>query len=217
MVVVAVSVLGTLLLSTGTALAYDAKGGTISADTTWPAGTYHVVSNVAVNNGVTLTIQAGAVVKFDPGTELKVYGKLDANGTSVSPVVFASRDDNTHGESVAGSDGDPNPGDWKGVYLPGSSSYTGIGEFDYVRIRYGGASAGIVDANVYYYLSDSGYFRNGISEHSAQHGVRAYVCSPTIEQSTFHGNANHGSYAWTGGAPTVTGNSFTDNGEYGAI
>lgn len=108
-VVLAVSALGTLLLSPGTALAHDVKDGDVSGET-WSAGTYHVVGSITVNNGSTLTVEAGAVVKFDPGTELKVIGRLDINGTSGSPVVFTSRDDDAYGESVSGSDGDPNPG-----------------------------------------------------------------------------------------------------------
>ena len=48
-----------------------------------------------VNDGTTLTVEAGVVVKFNPNLQLMVYGTLDVNGADGNNVVFTSRDDNT--------------------------------------------------------------------------------------------------------------------------
>ena len=53
------------------------EGGRLSANTTWGADRIHVVrDDVVVPSGVTLTLAAGAVVKFLPGSRLLVGGSL---------------------------------------------------------------------------------------------------------------------------------------------
>ena len=89
---------------------------------------------------------------------MTVYGTLRTEGAAASGVVFTSRDDNTYGETIAGSDGLPDKGDWRGIYLSGSGDYEGVGEFDYCRVRYGGNPSTTFDANVYFFNSDSGHF-----------------------------------------------------------
>ncbi|MHC4756786.1 MAG: LEPR-XLL domain-containing protein, partial [Planctomycetota bacterium] len=66
-------------------------------------GTVHVAdgtytgTDIVVEDGVVLTISAGAVVKFAPGTGLTVYGTLDVNGASGNEVVFTSFYDDVYG------------------------------------------------------------------------------------------------------------------------
>jgi photosystem II stability/assembly factor-like uncharacterized protein len=63
--------------------------GEIAANTTWRSGqTYLVEGKLNVPEGVTLTIQPGAVVQFDAGASLAVYGSLRAVGTANQPVRF---------------------------------------------------------------------------------------------------------------------------------
>lgn len=78
--------------------------GTIVQSTTW-SGKIIVISNVTVNNGVTLTINPGTHVIFKNGTSLRVFGTLSAEGTSDEPIVFTS------------ANSFPNRGDWDGIYL----------------------------------------------------------------------------------------------------
>ena len=193
--------------------AYTTHSGTINSET-WGAGTHYVSGDILVNDDEILTIMPGAVVKFAPGALMTVRGTLRAVGSAASWIVFTSMDDTTYGEIVTGSDGSPSKGDWCGIQLYGYSGYNGIGEFDYCRIRYAGG-AGDTSANVYFLLSDSGYFTNSISEESAIDGIRVGNCSPEIRDSTIQNNANDGMYAFGSGAVTVTGNTFTGNTRHG--
>jgi hypothetical protein len=182
--------------------------GTVSANLTWScAGTFPIVlvSSVTVNDGNTLTLPAGTIIKAGSDAQLTVYGTLDANATTEDWVVFTSLKDDEYGGDTNG-DGSittPAPGDWRGIYLNGYGADDGIGEFDYCLIRYGGNSAGSADANVRFYYSDSGHFTNSISEFSATDGVRISNCSPAITNSTVSNNTQHGLNV-SSGSPMVT-------------
>ncbi len=187
--------------------------GSISSDETWGAGTHSVIGMFTVSSGVTLTIDAGAVIKFAPGTGMVVQGALDVNGVDGSEAVFTSQDDDAYGEVIPGSDGLPAPGDWERVYLSAIGTYTGIGEFDYARFRYGGG--GYAHANVFYEGSKSGHFIHSISEYSAKHGLQiSSYASPVIESNTFSDNTQHGLYA-ASGSSMVSNNTFLNNGQDG--
>jgi hypothetical protein len=181
--------------------------GTVSADQTWScASTFPIVlvSSVTVNDGNTLTLPAGTIVKAGPDVQLTVDGTLDANGAAEDWVVFTSLKDDEYGGDTNG-DGttSPAPGDWRGIRLYGSGTSDGIGEFDYCLIRYGGNSDGSADANVHFYYSDSGHFINSISEYSATDGVRIAGCSPAITNSTISNNTQHGLHV-SSASPMVT-------------
>ncbi len=58
-------------MSTPVSAATVYKSGTIAADETWTSSNVYVVNgNLTVANGVTLTIQAGTVVKFERCTTM---------------------------------------------------------------------------------------------------------------------------------------------------
>ena len=199
------------------AIAYTTHSGTINSET-WGPGTHFVTGSVTVADNEVLTIQPGAVVKFAPSTQLTVNGTLRAQATGAGDsIVFTSRDDNSFGETVAGSDGVPARGDWYGIYLDGSGDYEGIGEFDHCLFRYGGYSgSATIDANVHFSGSDSGRMVDCVSENSGYHGVRITNCSPLITDSTFSNNGYHGLEASGSGTPTITDNTFTNNSQYAA-
>jgi len=113
--------------------------GTISADEVWTAtASPHIVtSTVYVYNSATpptLTIEAGAVVKFDTGAGIVVgdsyygyYGKIVADGTA-SQITLTT------------NSGSPAAGDWYGIEL---TQYTQSGTvFNNVVVEYAGATLG---------------------------------------------------------------------------
>ena len=186
-------------------------GGDVSGEAWVGGNTYHVIDNLTVGDGKILTIEAGAVVKFNPGLELTVYGTLDVNGVDGNPVVFTSRDDNTSGESVPGSDGDPDPGDWYGILL-----YEGIGQFDWCRIRYGGNAGSQIAANVYFRGSNSSHLTNSIIEDSGCYGVRVnYEISPKFRGNRIENNTSYGILIDGGGTPDLGSKYPEDNPDKG--
>ncbi len=198
--------------------------GTIKANRTWSSSSafpFVIPGAVTVNDNLTLTIDAGTILKGNSSGQLTVYGTLDVNGTSGigNNVVFTSLKDDNYGGNTDGDNGDASPGDWRGIFLNGGGNYDGIGQFDYCILRYGGiATTGSdPDANVYFYYSDSGYFNYSVSEYSSQHGVKINNCSPSLTNSIFQNNDNHGIYASnTSSAPIITNNQFHNNLGYGA-
>ncbi len=66
-------------------------GGIIAQDTTWEAAAIDVVADVTVTAGATLTVAAGAVVRFQGFHQLRVLdGDLQAVGTRDQPIVLTS-------------------------------------------------------------------------------------------------------------------------------
>lgn len=75
---------------------------TLSADTTWILQGF-----VFVNDGQTLTIEPGTLIKGKPGTEENASalivargGKINAVGTATNPIVFTAEADNYEGTGV---------------------------------------------------------------------------------------------------------------------
>lgn len=117
--------------------------GDITTNTTWNTfsgnNVYVVVGDVTVTNGVTLTIQAGAIIKFQQYyISLNVYGVLDIQGTSANKVVFTSFKDDNYGGDTNGdlNATQPNPGDWARIYFESQPGVTNT--FDYCIVKYGG-------------------------------------------------------------------------------
>ncbi len=112
--------------------------GTISQDTTWTlSGSPYVLDgNVTVSSGVTLTIEAGVVVKSS-WRRLTVYGALDAQGTALAPITFTSlKDDTVAGDTNGdGSASTPAKGDWTGLAFWSGGS----GSLEHIALRWAGA------------------------------------------------------------------------------
>lgn len=84
------------------------EGGRLAANMEWTRDATHVVRNIVyVPSGVTLTVSAGAVVKFCEGTFIKVEdgGALVVSGADGEDVVFTASNDATVGAALPGTDG----------------------------------------------------------------------------------------------------------------
>jgi hypothetical protein len=97
--------------------------GNITSNTTWTKNNVYLLQGlVYIQNGVTLTIQPGTIIRGDHNTANSSLiaskgGKLIANGTVTEPIVFTS-------SKAVGSRA---PGDWGGIVLLGKASFNGAG------------------------------------------------------------------------------------------
>ncbi|UCE20460.1 MAG: right-handed parallel beta-helix repeat-containing protein [Gemmatimonadota bacterium] len=195
--------------------AYIEKSGNVSGET-WIDTTYYITGSITVNDDETLTIEAGAVIKFKPDLRLKVYGTLVATGEEGNEIVFTASSDTDHGQPIPEAAGIPSPGSWQGIYFDGLDYRDGTGQLDWCIIRYGGqAGYDAPNANAFFRLSGSSYFRDCTSEYSATSGIKLSQCSPSIENNIFSNNVNHGLDV-EGGSSVVDNNTFNNNGGYGA-
>ena len=164
--------------------AYTIISGNVSG-MTLTNQTYYAEDDIYVNAGHLLTVQQGAVIKFAHSSGLTANGQIDVNGAANNYAIFTSVDDNTVGETISQSDGNANPGDWKGILINGYSNSDGIGEFSYARIRYGGQSQ---YTNIRFSYCQQAEFISSVSEFSSGSGLKADDCEITINFSSFDNN-----------------------------
>ena len=98
--------------------AFTSVSGTLGTDTVWTEGVYRVTGTLTVPSGGQLTIEPGAVIKFNQNVEMQVRGDLQVLGQSGNPVVFtASTDDEYGGDSNGDGVSSGTPGYWRRVYV----------------------------------------------------------------------------------------------------
>jgi RHS repeat-associated protein len=166
-----------------------AHSGALAGDETWAGAFMHeVTGDVIVPAGATLTIEAGAVVKFDHhlGIVIQPGGRLIALGSAAQPIWMTSlRDDSVGGDT--NGDGDqtaPAPGDWRWIYVDSAEAV-----LDHVILVYGG---GTVSGQ----WDQTGVLRTAGS-------ARVVVANSTIRDAFFDGVL-----AW-GGPVTITNSVLT--------
>ncbi|HER10141.1 MAG TPA: T9SS type A sorting domain-containing protein [Bacteroides sp.] len=119
---IAMVITWTVSLSAAEITVTDADMKAAGASVTWTGENVYILDGlVFVGDGQTLTIEAGTVVKGKPGQEENASalivargGKIYANGTAQSPVIFTAEADDLEG-SVA----DRATGLWGGVIILG--------------------------------------------------------------------------------------------------
>lgn len=163
-------------------------GGFITSDTTWTNDRiYEIVSNVQVNQGVTLTIQPGTQVRFRDGKMMQIAGTLIADGQPDNPIVFTSAVSKTYGA-------------WGPIiFAPTAISATVDANGNYVsgsiirnaRIEYG---RGIGILSTLPYISDNTFISNSATYAGPWQGC----CDPAV----VHYNDPGG--MWWGGEITGT-------------
>lgn len=104
------------------------KAGAITANETWTAGNiYKLVGKVVVESGVTLTIEAGTIIKGEQGTGTLASalvvaqgGNINAVGTASAPIIFTSVLDNIQPGQLTGTNLDEtDQGLWGGLIVLG--------------------------------------------------------------------------------------------------
>ncbi|MDY6868314.1 MAG: right-handed parallel beta-helix repeat-containing protein, partial [Chloroflexota bacterium] len=116
--------------------------GTITENATWSQdhSPYVISGSLTIDVGVTLTLEPGTVVKFySTSSQLIVNGALSSIGNSTKPITFTSyKDDSVGGDTNGdGNTTSPAPGNWTAIRV----NDTGVANFAFTRIRYGGYSS----------------------------------------------------------------------------
>jgi hypothetical protein len=151
--------------------------GTITANKTFTYGNYTLKGIVKINDGVTVTFDAGSTITIDKSTgdnALVVLkgGKLITNGTADQPVVFTEKS--------------KLPGSWGGIIIYGNAPAliaggltTGTSE-DGNKITYGGTNAADNSGSLVYTrveyagskLADGNKENNGFTFYSVGSGTK---------------------------------------------
>ncbi len=244
------------------ALDYDGAAtvglqGHIYDDVTWGNGPLDVLGDITIEPGVTLTIESGTEIRFAENTdsmganrrtsetELRVLGRLVADGNPNSRVVFTS---------AATS---PSRGDWYGIDLLNTTAATSVEHAAISWARIGidcqaGNQTTVTQTEIFestshgihVYAGSTAVFDgvhvhdnggSGVSIENAQPTINNAILrdnsarginvstlvsgtyNPVINHATIHGNS-YGIYAYEGsGSLTVTvrNSVIVENGQYG--
>jgi len=154
--------------------------------------TYVVYSgDPRVDNGSTLVIDPGVIVKFDNSRAFRIDGTLTAKGTPGphSPIIFTSWRDTTYGgKTNAITDTlPPAPGDWKSLYFNGDG--TTSSQLEYLIFRYGGRYYDY--AQLVFYNTELNASHLDI-RHSTYDGIRINNSVVTIDSSTIDSSRQRG-------------------------
>ena len=189
----AIAAVSTLLAMPALAMEVETHGGTLSADTVWKADTIHnVTSTITVPSGITLTVEPGAIVKFNSGQALNVNGVLDATGTEDNKIIFTSYRDDIGGDTNDDGPSAGQPGDWYQITF----SDTVVDQFtklEHTKVKF----AGSYPHN--YYWSGAVYINNAnitlknveISDSNNQ-GLSLYQAYPLVENSVIERSRYNG-------------------------
>ncbi len=118
--------------------------GAITSTTTWTSDKiYQLNQKVVVEDGVTLNIEAGTIIKGSPGTGslasaliIARGGKINAAGTPTKPIIFTSTSDNIDVGQTAGTNLDQNDrGLWGGLIVLGKAPCSLSGDVTETQIE----------------------------------------------------------------------------------
>jgi len=195
----------------------------ITQNTILMAGaTYQAIGDVSVASGVTLTIEAGAVLQFGTSMDLIIDGTLLVNGTPTNPVIFTS------------SNPFPLAGDWSGIKLEALSINNVIDgavvEYAITGIEVKATSNDSLITNsairnnsisgIYFNLASGTASNNVINGHtidSRASGIWVQKASPLIDNNAIYNNL-YGIYISRGSsnvaedtAPQIINNNISNN------
>ena len=196
--------------------------GALSSDTTWSLSNspYTVTGNVLVLDEVTLTIEAGVVIKLQNNVGIVVNGTLIANGNETNRIIFTS--------DIA----DPQPGDWANIKFTSSAmpsswdiseNYSSGSYINYCDFKYAGNSSIYSEVSVFIHNSNFinnknwGEYRDGVYQSGSQFYYAGGAITTKngyslIKKCFFYGNSSDNGYGHGfGGAIYSTGSKISNS------
>lgn len=207
LILLAIVFAGAVLFPPKTAQAATNVSGNISSDQTWTkSGSPYVIdSNLRLNAGVRLNIEAGVIVKFRPGAELGPdLGFIQAVGTTTDPIIFTSyADDTVAGDTNGDGNGSmPRSSDWLGIHAHNTAS-----NIQFAEIRYGSTCL-IPDR------SSLTVVQNNLVKNCAI-GIDAGVLFGGVIKNNVLENNQYGIRAWFPDGVKITENSISKSSVFG--
>ena len=159
----------------------------------WPSGhVYHVQGDISINNGDTLIIEPGVIIKFMDYYSFYIKGTLIAIGTETDSIFFTSEKTFPYWSK------------WNHIFFSDSSNDNSIISYASIEHSYIG---------IYCYKS-SPSFNNNCLNYIYEFGIYCRESSsPAIKNNTIMNSFRCG-VACAGSTPIISNNSFTNN-DYG--
>ena len=112
----------TLLLFTAQVFSQTYISGAISSNTTWKASNspYIITDDTVVFENSTLNVEPGVIVKFEDNAQLRIQGRLIAQGSKTQNILFTSNSPS------------PQKGSWKEIFFEFRATFI----LNYVKIEY---------------------------------------------------------------------------------
>jgi len=184
-------------------------GGIISSNTTWNADTVKVTGNITVNNGITLTVNAGTYVQFQGHYKLYVQGRILAQGTATNKITFTALNSSTG---------------WSGIRFYNTPLTNDTSKFEYCIVSYAKANAGDTydkrGGGFLFYNFSKAIVRNSIiSNNYASYQGGGIACwtnsSPKLINNIICNNTapslGGGIFIYSGSSPDVINNTIVNN------
>ncbi|WP_179318943.1 hypothetical protein [Winogradskyella helgolandensis] len=209
------------------------KSGILTENETWTSNNiYQLNGKVVVNDGITLTIEAGTIIKGAEGLEslasalvVDQGGKIMAEGTASNPIIMTSVLDNiTYGETTGTNLDINDSGLWGGLIILGRAPISVSGDVETAQIegipatepygQYGGSIAND-NSGTYKYIS----VRHGgitIGSDNEINGVTfgGVGSGTTVDNIEVVSNQDDG-FEWFGGTVNATNLITWGNGDDG--
>lgn len=207
--------------SSGTGLRGYYMEGNMDVSQTWTglSDLPYIVGYFTIPSGKTLTIDPGAVIKFDSGAlfnqqnSIVVNGTLDAEGDSGNKIYFTSIKDDSVGGDTNGDGGSTSPaaGNWGEININTSTASSTISNS---VITYGGY------ANCCFGSGSSVYNHGGVlnlfgSEIATSSGYGLYSTSGTTTAVSANIHNQSFGIVLSGGLFSIASSSIQDNSSYG--
>lgn len=195
----------TISTPAGTNYGYNAiyiRQANHTANTTFYSNVPYVFEDISVDSGITLTLQAGTILKAKSDTSgITITGTINAAGSSSSPIIFTAFNDDTYGGDTNDSTVSASAGNWAGITFSSTATVTA---FSNCIERY--AAGIVIDGNSPTITDNT--FENNVIGVECKNGAK-----PTLRRCVIKNNTT-GIYSKTGSEPTVRDCYFTSN-DYG--